>query len=219
MDYYDYMTGRDDYPSGNFLTRSDLPPVAVRLKQVTAPAEEPVSLSEAKLWIRQDEDAGGIEDSLISSLIKSARLVCERHTRSVFIERQMKLTRDRTPNGWLDIYLPPLISLDEINVYLLDNTKQLVASSVYYVDDSSDKLPARVVLNVGQVWPSSLRSTANFEVTYTCGYGDASAVPEPIKNAIKIIVDRWYENREMASRQEIPQDAITLLADYKVIKL
>ncbi len=219
MSYYEYLTNQEDMPSGNFLTRSNLAPIQTRLKEVIAPDEEPVSLAEAKLWIRQDEDVGGIEDILISSLIKSARLVAERYTRSVFVARTMLLTRDRTPNGTLDIFLPPLDEVEEINVYLLDNTKQLVPTTTYYIDDSSTKLPARVILNIGQVWPTSLRAIANFEIRYTCGYGNAAAVPEPIKNAIKIIVDRWYEDREMNSKQEMPQDAKTLLADYQIIKL
>ena len=219
MSYWEALTNQEDHPSGGFLTRSNLAPIQVRLKEVIAPIEEPVSLDEVKLWIRQDEDAGGVEDALLSSLITSARLVAERYTRSVFVERTMLLTRDRTPNGTLDIYLPPLIDVEEISVYKLDNSKEIVSPSVYFVDNSSSKLPARVFLNIGQVWPSSLRKIANFEIKYTCGYGTAAQVPSPIKDAIKIIVDRWYEDREMNSKKEMPQDAKTLLADYQIIKL
>ena len=219
MSYFEWLTNQEDYPSGEFLTRSNLPPIQARLKEIVAPTAEPITLDEAKLWIRQDEGVDGEENALINSLISGARRVAERYTRSVFMPRTMLLTRDRPPQGSLDIFLPPLISVDEVAAYRLDNSKTIVDPSTYFVDESSTKLPARIFLNVGQIWPTSLRKLANFEVKFQCGYADAATVPEPIKTAIKIILDNWYHNREAAGKQEIPGDAKTLLREFQVIKL
>ena len=56
-------------------------------------------------------------------------------------------------------------------------------------------------------------------VDFTCGYGAASDVPEPIKRAVLLLVGTLYANRESVApvaMHEIPQSAIWLLSPYRV---
>ena len=46
-------------------------------------------------------------------------------------------------------------------------------------------------------WPVTRAQQGAVNITYTAGYGDpASATPIAIKQAIKILVSHFYENRE-----------------------
>ena len=59
-----------------------------RLERITAPASEPVTLAEAKLYLRVD---GTSEDSLISDLIVAARLSEETWLKLSLITHSWKL--------------------------------------------------------------------------------------------------------------------------------
>ena len=70
-----------------------------------------VSLSEAKLYLRLDEDYT-IEDGLITSLIKSAVNQAEQFTLQVLWQRT--LTAITPVSGLLKIYEYPIISIETV---------------------------------------------------------------------------------------------------------
>ena len=75
-----------------------------------------------------------------------------------------------------------------------DGATQTVSSSVYDVD--IDQEPGRLRLAYSESWPSDRRSTPNSVIIrFVAGYGDADAVPETIKAAIKLLVGHLYEHR------------------------
>jgi uncharacterized phiE125 gp8 family phage protein len=187
---------------------------------VTAPATEPVSVSEAKLFLRVD---GNDDDTLITSLIATARRACEECTKRAFITQTWKLVLDRFPVDedadelefmlGLDcpqaIQLPrqPIQSITSIKTTDTTNSQTTVAPATYSVDQSG----GRVLLNDGYAWPTSLRADAAVEITTVNGYGDAAAVPEPIKQAILMFVGTMYNSRQCGS---LPDGAKELLAPY-----
>ncbi|MCC2097407.1 MAG: head-tail connector protein, partial [Hyphomicrobiales bacterium] len=57
----------------------------------SAPAVEPVSLAEAKNWLRISHDS---DDLLIEALITSARLVVEAHAQLVLIAQSWRIVAD-----------------------------------------------------------------------------------------------------------------------------
>ena len=74
------------------------------------------------------------------------------------------------------------------------------------------------------VWPAPGRRIGGIEIEFTAGYGDnPSDVPEPILQALKLLVAHWYEVRnpvhigQMATR--VPDTVSSLLAPYKVRRL
>ena len=187
---------------------------AIQTQITSEPATEPVSLAEAKLYLRVDSSD---EDDLITSMIVSARQMIENHLRSALITQTRKMTLDDFPASSSDvnkierlsnfqniaitelqgeavIYLwpRPIQSITSITTYNDNNDATVFSASLYRLDAAN----GRVVLNEGQVWPSDLRDESAVEVVYVCGYGAAGDVPEAIKQAIKMLIAQMYESRD-----------------------
>jgi len=83
-----------------------------------------------------------------------------------------------------------------IKYYDTDDTEYFLDGSYYSVDDKDQYAP-KVYLRYGQSWPSTtLRPYNGVCITFTCGYGDASAVPENLIEAMMLLIGHYYENRE-----------------------
>ena len=198
------------------------------LKIKTPPALEPVSLSEAKNFLRiTDFD----DDAFINSLIIAVRQKAETWTRRLFITQTWTMWQDLVPEVFtLSIPLSPLQSVTHIKSYDLANGVSTFDSSNYLVDYCST--PGRVALNDGQSWPTGLRKINALEVEFVSGFGDASSVPEPIKQGIlqwiKLLFankSKLYESDESTSgllelnRLPIPPAVMVLWEPYRVFKI
>ncbi len=163
------------------------------LKLITAPATEPVTSTEAKSHLRVDTTA---DDTLIGTLITAARQHVEAHLRRALITQTWELVTDAFPVGdVLRLPLPPLVSVTSIKYTDEDGAESTFSSGLYVVDTDSTK--GRVVLKNGEAWPSVTLAAANgVRVRYVAGYGEASAVPRPIRQAILLLIGTMYENRE-----------------------
>lgn len=189
------------------------------LQLVTAPAEEPVSLSEAKSHLRVDISD---DDTLIGGLIASSREIVEQITRRALVTQTWKVVLDQFPAGQeLALPLPPLLSVTSIIYTDKDGTENTFASSNYVVDTGSE--PGRIVLQHGCAWPSvTLYPVAAVSVQYVAGYGAASDVPETIKHAMKLLIGDFYENRENtligAGVRQLPMSVTALLWPHRVLE-
>lgn len=158
---------------------------------VTQPTEEPISLSEAKLHLKQDSDA---DDSLISSLIVSARQYCESYVGQQLVTATRRLKLDCF-SGWrIELPYPPLQSVTSV-VYLdTGGNSTTLSGSDYTVDIYS--MPGFVEPAYSKVWPTTRGVSNSVTITYVAGYGAALAVPDAVKSAMKLLIGHWYENRE-----------------------
>jgi len=173
-------------------------------KLVTAPAVEPVTLAEAKAHLRVDITD---DDTLISSLITSARQYIERAIRRALVTQTWRASIDEFPaSGEIVLPKPPLQSVTSIQYTDINDSTSTIASSTYTVDTDSE--PGRIVLKYGQSWPStSLANTNPVQVTFVAGYGAAADVPAHFKQAILLLAGHWYENREaIAVTGAIPKE-------------
>jgi len=187
-----------------------------------SPSVEPVSLDEAKLWLKVDDDVTE-DDDLISSLIQSAREAIE-----IWIARTLVTTTwglyldDFPPSGSpIGVPRPPLQGVSLVKYYDTDGNIQAWGSSNYHVDTVQS--PGRIVRVYGQTYPDVQLGRPNaVEITFTAGYGDAgSDVPEPIRTALQMVVADNYEHREAQTEIKIEtNDAVRrLLNPYRVIVL
>lgn len=174
------------------------------LVQSVAPAEEPITLAEAKTHMRVETDYTD-ENSLIEdALIPAARQYCETVTGRQFITATWVMKMDEFPRViWLP--RPPALTVTSITYVDTAGDSQTVTAANYTLDTYATK--ARITEAYGEVWPSTQSIANAVTVTYTAGYGAASTVPESLKAAIKMVVADMYEHRlaqhELPGRMEI----------------
>lgn len=185
---------------------------------VTDPAEEPVSLAEAKSHLRVEVSD---DDSYITSLIQVAREMAENILRRALITQTWKLVLDEFPSGdEIELPLPPLQSVSSVKYTPNGSSQQTFDAGNYIVDTASE--PGRIVLKSDKSWPGdTLEAAAGVEVTFVCGYGDAGAdVPLSIRQAMLLLIGHFYESREAVIigtiTRELPLGAKRLLWPYRV---
>ena len=189
----------------------------------TAPTEEPVSLVEAKLHCRVFVDD---ENALIEALIEAARMHCESYTQLAFVTQAWDYKLDGFPCGALWLPKAPLLASSPGTAPVVtytdtDGATQTFSSSLYTVDAPSGPhaRQGRLFLNYQQVWPSTRAIEHAVAVRFSCGYGAASAVPDGIKAAMKLLISHWFNTREPVNTGNIattiPQTVDQLLWPYK----
>lgn len=186
---------------------------------LTPPALEPVSLADAKLFLRVAHDD---DDDVIAALIAAARVHVEAQTRRALISQTWRLVRDLWPAaGRLPVLPAPLQAVSAIRLFDADGAPHLLDADDFDIDAVS----APAVLAFGRGAPRAPgRLTAGIEIDIAAGYGDAAEdVPEPLRQAIRMLAAHWYENRGvMAASGEIaamPASVASLIAPFRVLSL
>lgn len=202
-----------------------------RLKVITAPAIEPVSLDEAKMQAHISHD---VEDDLIEHWIKAARQAAEDYQRRSYIAQVLEASFDGFPATPILLPHPPAIWVQSIKYYDTANAETTLYESFddplttteepgTEPDTNEDFLidldgePGRICLAYGCSWPSVvLREMNAVKIRYTAGYGDEAAdVPGPVRDAIMLYVSHMNENR--ASEEDaIPKQFFDLLRPDRV---
>lgn len=184
---------------------------------ITSPAQEPVSLQDIKLHLRIGHSA---EDDYLESLIISARSQIESYLGRALITQTRGLYLNSFPRVGCGIEIPnpPLQSISTVQYYDSSGVLQTIDSENYFVADKS--APAFIIPVNSYSWPSTqVGRPQSVIVTYVAGYGDEPvSVPYPIKQAIKLIVGYFYENRENNSARA-PRAAEYLVDDYRVVEI
>lgn len=163
------------------------------LKVKTAPASEPVSLTELKSQMKVDDSSS---DTEIAALGKAARIACEDWQRKAYVSTVFQAYLDEFPDASDVILLPrsPAIAVVAVKYYDASNVLQTLAAANYDADLVSD--PARIQLAYGYSWPETYERMNAVEIEFSAGYGDAAAVPEVWKLAVKLAAADWFANRE-----------------------
>ena len=185
----------------------------------SGPVVEPITLDDAKSFLRVD---GTEEDILISSLITSARIHVEILLEKRLITQSWSLLLDRFPDKeQIELPLSPLQSVDQIQLFDVNSVATTMNANDYEVDHIST--PPRLVRK-NQNWPQPGKTVNGIEIIMSVGYGNAvEDIPEPIRQAIRLLVTHWYENREPVAFEtnaiEVPETVLSLLHAYRAIHL
>lgn len=160
---------------------------------ITEPAEEPISVSDAKAHLRIDVDD---EDTLLAAYITAARSYYESAVWRALVTQTLGLRFTQWPGcEYIALKRPPLQSVTSITYTDSDGGSNTFATSNYNVYANGDV--GLIWLKNGLTWPSTtLQEGPSILVTYVAGFGDADAVPEIDKQAIRLLTGHFYENRE-----------------------
>lgn len=190
------------------------------LVRTGAPAAPALSLTDAKAHLRVD---GADDDALIGSLIETATAHVERAWGVALITQSWTVVRDGWPDTWLvELPMSPIQAVQSVTTYDADGAAAVFDPAHYFADTASN--PPRLVLGGTAPWPRPGRRANGIEVAVTAGFGDAASdIPQPVRQALLLLVAHWYENREPADLasglESVPGTVAGLLAPYRPVRL
>lgn len=190
---------------------------------IAAPTEEPVSFIEAqeRLRLPPDQDA-----AMIEAHIRSARQFVEEITWRALVTQTWDVFPQRFYGDRFALPLGKVQSVTYLKYTYSSGVETTVSSSDYHVDTVSE--PGQIVLAYGKQWPSATLKAVNpIVIRGVFGYGAATAVPQPIKDAILLLVAHRYSHPEPvivsdragARETELPYGIWPLLAPYDARRL
>lgn len=181
------------------------------LMLIAGPAEEPVTLAEARAHLRLEATE---EDALLTALLTAARVMLEAETRRAFVTQDWRLILDDWPATWIALPLAPVAAVTSVKVAAMSGAMLALDPAFYEVDAKGE--PPRVAAKRGQAWPMPATRLGGIEVDFTAGYGAAASVPAPLKQAVLLLAAHWFENREpVGNGAELPLTVSALAARYR----
>ena len=183
---------------------------------LAGPAQEPVSLAEAKAFLRVDD---GAEDALIATLIGAARLHVEGVTGRALLAQSWRVVLDDWPgNGQVKLPVTPFRSVTQIIAYDADGAGHEVPLAQFLSE------PDRLVLPRTVAGMPLLRERQGIEIDYVAGFGsEPEEVPADIRQALLVLVAYWFEHRDAVivagSGAVVPSGFDRLVASHKRVRL
>ena len=164
------------------------------LEKVTSAATTPVTLAEAKRHLRVTTDD---DDQLIRDYLRAATEYCEDQVPGArsFSQATWDWKIHTFPDTTFQIPRPPLQSVSHIKYFATASSTGLTTlSSTSYIVNTPTSLPGLVELHPNDgAWPTVADRADAIHIRFISGY---SNVPEQAKQAIKMIVGHYYNNRE-----------------------
>ncbi len=162
------------------------------LSMVSPPASEPLTLTQAKLFLRVDTTD---EDDMIAGLISAAREKVELHTDRQLVTATYKFTHRPHANflwdGHLQLPKPPVQAVTQIQVTDDSGNVTTLDSSTYVV--YRERTPCQ---NEYTTLPTFGWTREDAIIVTFTGYGVAAAVPQGVTTAMYWLIATFYKNRE-----------------------
>lgn len=169
----------------------------MQVQLVTPPLIEPILLEEAKTYLKIDVDD---DDAYIESAIKAAREMVEQFTNRKLVSQAWLMTT-YVIKDYFDLPFAPLISISHVKAIDEEGTKTATTS---YVLDNAFLFPRIRLTDAG--YPS------NYEVQATYGY--SIEIPEPLTDALRMLMAEKFENRHLSS---IPENIKAVLRPFRLL--
>ena len=185
---------------------------------VSAPAADPVSLTEAKSHLRVDYTD---DDTLIGRLVDAATAYVDGWQGVLgqcLITQTWRQDFSDFPHTVIRLPMTPVQSVSSIKDRSDAGAETTLSSSNYRL--ATDARGAYVELVSGETWPVPGDRADAVSVEAVYGYGDAATdVPETIRHAMLMMIGHWYENRETVSAgigmSGVPMAVDSLLAPHR----
>ena len=188
------------------------------LTTLAAPAVEPVSLAEAKDYLRIGGDG---EDGLVGSMIAGARARIEALANVAMITRTLRVTMDWWPRGAVEkrtVVMPvrPADELVAVRVFNGSEVPQTVTERFTLARGRS----ARLVWTDGAFpWPGQRYN--GIEIDYAAGFGEEpDDVAEGLRLAVKRLAAHAYHARDAETLTgPLPDDVKGLISPWRRVRL
>jgi uncharacterized phiE125 gp8 family phage protein len=181
---------------------------------VNKPSVEPLSLTEAKNWLRVDH---ADDDGLIATLIQSAREMVEARTGRALLAQTWRVTLDDWPEGYrIELPLLPVLSVTAVRVISAAGQATVLAPASYTLEVQND--PPLLVVSA-PLPPGRLRN--GIEIDVVAGYGAAASdCPETLRQAMRLMLGAAYARRgpEQGDREDVTAEVEALLAPFRVFR-
>lgn len=160
-------------------------------KLITAPTELALTLADAKAQLNI-ELAFTADDALIESYIRAADAYVEKVIQGPLMAQswEAQLTDFK---ACIKLQKNNVTAITSIKYYDGANGDIAVAGSNYQTDLAS--VPARIIFNSTYSVPTVYDRFDAVRVLFSAGYANAGAVPYDIRQALKLLVTHFYENR------------------------
>lgn len=171
------------------------------LEEATQPAEEPLSLAEAKLYLRVD---GTEEDALITELIIAVRRAAEQYLRRTLVTRRWRLVYDGYAPEVARLPMGRVSSVVSVTEIAEGGATTSVDSALYALNAARTALCFSACILAHQV-----------EILYEAGYPDAATVPSSFKQGMLAHLAELYDGRSSASG--LPEASVALYRPYREV--
>lgn len=195
----------------------------MKTELITPPAELPVTSDDLRshLWTVHD---GHSSAEYLELLIKAATSHIEQITWRKLVQQEWRVYLQSWPNDTSNVH-HDCVMLPFGSVLSVDAVRWLDSDGVDHLIDAGDYIAAvagsepMVVPLAG--WPSGdLFAVDPIRVNFTAGFGDAAAVPDDLKHAVRLLAAHWYEVREAVmvgtTVRKVPFAVDALIAPWKV---
>lgn len=185
---------------------------------LTAPAAEPVSLADAKAYLRIAYDG---EDDLVASLVAAARSRVEEEAGLALIARTLRVT--------LDAWSPSIVRLRTMRLPVRPAVS-LVAVRVKDAEGIGETVTDRFNVEAGRsarlIWASGAfprpgLPASGIEIDYVAGFGEAAEdVAEELRLAVTRLAAHAYQARDADTiAGKLPEDVAGLIAPWRRVRL
>lgn len=172
------------------------------LSRVLAPESEPISLAEAKLYLRVD---GSDEDALIASLVTAARDAAEEYLHKSLAEQQWRLTYEDYAPAATPLPKGPVREILSVTRRSRNGSESIVSAEVYHLSARGDALHFETAILSHEV-----------EILYTTGYGEDNEIPASIRQGMLIHMAALYEDR--IGSGDLPAATVSLYKPHREMR-
>lgn len=146
---------------------------------------EPVSLDEAREWLRLDIQGYEAEDSTIAQLVLSA---------IDYVEKECNISLGVSEYEWNTECLPREIK-DAAYVKSIVSIEEETEAGYTAIDSQNYTLIKTGERSTRIKWKSGFSSSADaYKVSFTAGFEEGE-IPERILMAVRILICKWYDSR------------------------
>lgn len=174
-----------------------------RMTRGAAPAAEPLTLAEAKLYLRVD---GGAEDALIADMLTTVREAAEGYLGKSLMTQGWVMTYQDYAPSCVPLAKGPVQSVESVVTRDRNGNATTLLAARYHLSPVEDALHLDAALMAHAI-----------EVHYTVGYGDADDVPSSVRQGMLVHLAALYEDR--LGGMTIPPASVTLYAPHREVRL